>query len=378
MSLAYVRQLALLILGILMIPLTQATGQETSQKVGFDTIDGVKIEGTYYPSTKGNKAPCVLILHDFDKSGGSSRTDEWGSLATGLQKAGYAVLSFDFRGFGQSTLVSPAFWKMPQNQVFRGAKLKTPPGNIGFKEFPPLYYRQLVNDVAAAKAWLDNENDAGSLNSRNVIVIGAGQGATVGLMWIASEFKRHRGIQVLEQFTGPVPIRLDDESAGGDLTAAVWLSISPTLAGQPMQAQINTWCREIGKINKLPMAFIHGEEKADPTNLQAVSYLKAIYPDFKRGTPIKDKDLKYTGEKTIPTKLAGSKLLQANLDTSKFIIEEYLGPMTSDRTPNQWKKRDNKTSYFFWRLAPGTKPILAWIKGEEVPQAMPPYIVGLR
>jgi hypothetical protein len=320
----------------------------------------------------------VLVLHDFDKSGGSSRTDEWDSLATRLQKEGYAVLSFDFRGFGQSTGVSPIFWKAQQNQLFRGAKMPKPPATISHKEFAPVYYRQLVNDVAAAKAWLDNENDAGSLNSRNVIVIGAGQGATVGLMWMASEYKRHRGIQVQELLVGqPIPVRLDDEPAGSDLIAGIWLSLSPSLAGYQMP--VSNWIKEIGKTNKLPMAFIHGEEKSDPANLQAVNYLKTIYPDFKRGTAIKDKDLKYTGEKSIAAKLTGSKLLQANLGTDTFIVEQYLTPLTTDRSPAQWKKRDNKTSYFFWRVAPPPiKPVLAWIKGEEVPLALPAAVVGLR
>lgn len=378
MSLSSMRKLGLLILCLLLIPLSQLGAQANSQKVGFDTIDGVKIEGTYYPSTKGNKAACVLILHDFDKMGGTSRTDEWDSLAANLQKKGYAVLSFDFRGFGQSTGVNPNFWKAPQNQIFKGAKSKQPPATITYKEFQfqPLYQRQLVNDIAAAKAWLDNENDAGTLNSRNLVVVGAGQGATLGLMWMDAEFKRHRGIQVFEQIgVPPVPGKLDDESAGNDLIAAVFLSISPSLGNQGMP--IAKWCQEVGKAHKLPMAFIHGEEKSDRNYLDDINYLKAIYPDFKRGQQNKDKDLKFTGEKTISAKLTGSKLLQTNLDTSKFVIEEYLDPLTSSRTPAQWKKRDNKSSYFFWQL-PGTRPILAWIKNEDVPQALPFSVVGLR
>jgi len=92
-----IRKLTLLIGCLILFSPAWARGE--SESVGFNTFDGVKIEGTFYPSSKGTKAYTVLLLHDFDKNGGSSRTNEWDALATSLQKAEYAVLSFDFRGF---------------------------------------------------------------------------------------------------------------------------------------------------------------------------------------------------------------------------------------------------------------------------------------
>ncbi len=125
MSLSSIRKLALLVVSLSLVPLSQVRAQNASEKVGFDTVDGVRIEGTYYPSPKAGKStPCVLLLHDFDhKTGGNhSRTDEWNALAASLQKADYSVLSFDFRGFGQSTGISPqVFWnpRMDHNMVSR-------------------------------------------------------------------------------------------------------------------------------------------------------------------------------------------------------------------------------------------------------------------
>ncbi len=364
-----------LILCLMLVPHFQPRAQGEPEKADFKTVDGVKIEGAFYPSNKGNKAPCVIILHDFDAKGGSSKTTEWISLATTLQKEGYAVLTFDFRGYGKSKEVTPLFWRAPQNMNLRGARLKTPPAEIDHKDFPPTYYRQLVNDVAAAKAWLDTVNDSGSLNSRNVIVIGAGQGATVGLMWMASEFKRHRGVTVLEPLGAPpIPTRLEEESAGSDLVAGIWLSFSPTLGGQRVTP--TRWFQEVGRTNKLPMAFINGNAGHDKANDQSLAYLKTIYPQYVRGKAITDKNYQYTAELTVKASLSGSKLLQEGLETDARIVK-YLTNLNNDRTStNQWRRRNNRDNYFFWKV--GATPVLAWIKGEDVPMALPFAIIGLQ
>ena len=60
----------------------------------------------------------MLLLHDFDlKKGGSSQQAGWADLAASLQKDGFTVLSFDFRGFGDSKNVDKEFWSHTQNGV---------------------------------------------------------------------------------------------------------------------------------------------------------------------------------------------------------------------------------------------------------------------
>src|SRR5437879_4389623 len=68
------------------------------KKINFNTVDGVEIKGTFYPSA--GKAPAVLLLHAL---GEDSRKKNWVNLAEELQKNGFAVLTFDFRGHGEST-----------------------------------------------------------------------------------------------------------------------------------------------------------------------------------------------------------------------------------------------------------------------------------
>src|SRR5262249_23029334 len=153
-----------------------------SEEVQFETVDKVDLRGTFYPSSKP-KAACVILLH---KIGGNRQQNGWDSLAQELQKE-FAVLSLHFRGHRDSTGISPEFWRNPDNQVLKGAGRAQ---KISFKDFPPAYFPMLANDVAAAKRYLDRQNDAAACNSSNVIVIGAEDGAAIGALWIASEWQR--------------------------------------------------------------------------------------------------------------------------------------------------------------------------------------------
>src|SRR3954447_13304713 len=123
---------------------------DNSRRVSFRTFDGVDLQGTFYAAAGNKRDATVLLLHNFDhKKGGSSHQDGWDQLAADLQKDGYAVLSFDFRGHGESKQVGREFWdraKAPDNQMIRGAARM--PDTIDHKEFPAAYYPVLVNDIA--------------------------------------------------------------------------------------------------------------------------------------------------------------------------------------------------------------------------------------
>src|SRR5438309_2015728 len=84
------------------------------EKVHFDTVDGVTIHGLFFPAAKRN-SPTVLMLHAL---GDDPRKKAWLSLADTLNKEGYAVLAFDFRGHGSSTAIDTSlFWKFPRNMA---------------------------------------------------------------------------------------------------------------------------------------------------------------------------------------------------------------------------------------------------------------------
>ena len=65
------------------------------QDVTFRAADGFTLKGTFYSAEK--PGPGVLLLHSCDGD-----RHIYDHLATMLNTAGYSVLTFDFRGFGES------------------------------------------------------------------------------------------------------------------------------------------------------------------------------------------------------------------------------------------------------------------------------------
>ena len=87
---------------------TQALGQDKAPEpvaTKITTVDGVKLNATFYPSPKKN-SPVVIMVHPIGE-GKNSKAAEWRSLAESLQAANYAVMTFDLRGHGESTSVDP-------------------------------------------------------------------------------------------------------------------------------------------------------------------------------------------------------------------------------------------------------------------------------
>src|SRR5712692_6728225 len=216
---------------------------DTSDNVKFDSVDGVELRGTFYPASKA-KAPAVLMLHRY----GGNR-EGWDNLATDLQKAGFAVLTFDFRGHGESTKVSPDFWKYTANtNHIRGAN-KADKKTIRQSDFRNDYLPMLVNDIVAAKRYLDKQNDAGLCNSSNLIVVGAEEGAALGCLWIREEWDR------LPQIKGALNRLIYDPQGkpfGEDIAAAIWISPSAGLNGR----SVGSYLRDRKEIReRTPMLF---------------------------------------------------------------------------------------------------------------------------
>src|SRR5205823_14022514 len=110
--------------GFFVLASPSAMAQNGSEKVAFETVDEVELHGTFYPGDQGMKAPCVLMIHDLSGNGSSAGWNDWATLTTKLQKNGFALLQFDFRGYGKSMAVHPACWKAADNTKIRGANLR--------------------------------------------------------------------------------------------------------------------------------------------------------------------------------------------------------------------------------------------------------------
>ena len=351
----------------------------------FESADGVKLAGNLWSNSgqAQKKDATIILLHDMTNKGGSSRDDGWDDLAEKLLGEGYSVFSFDFRGHGQSTKVNPEkFWdlrKNPQNQMVKGFNKRPPPENIDKGDFEHTYYPYLVNDVAAAKAFLDRRNDSGEVNTSSTFVIGAGQGATIGALWMASQWHLQRGILdalgnvVIDKKTLKYSMQ---DAEGNDQAGAIWLSINPTLAGRPMTGSVHSWVGEVGGADRVPMAFLYGA-KDDAGKKAAGECLDAVVAGYRRAsgaasltpaeaTEKKDEDTKARATWKLAdtfkfgiaeTDLSGSALLGGVPTTTDTMIKT-LNHIMKDRKNLESRKRDNDGAAFFWTFG-SSRPLKA-------------------
>jgi pimeloyl-ACP methyl ester carboxylesterase len=303
-----------------------------TQRVPIPTVDGVELDGTYYRGTRGRDTPCVLMIHRYatDRSKG-----EWGALAQALQAEGFAVLTFDLRGHGGSNTVSPQFWNFPVNQKGIRTVGSKKPTTISYTDFKPSYFPWLVNDVLAARRFLEIKNDAGEVNANSMIVIGAQDGAALGLLFTAEEFNRTYTV-------GFVPLQSNGTThvAGDDIAAGIWLSLPlrPSLPGGPApNFDINAWVRSHPQLrDRVPMAFIFGDQDQRAKNDAETAFRVLSAPS---GGRLERNKL----DATFPikgTNLAGQALLgQPGLGVNRVIID-YVKKVMTDRRAVPWTKVD--------------------------------------
>jgi hypothetical protein len=248
-------------LAVLFTP--QAGLAQESDEVQFQTADKVTIKGSYYSGGGGKKSACVILLHEL----GSDRTKGgMDDLAKELAKAGFTVLSFDFRGHNDSCDVDPMFfWNFPPNKSYLSPNKER--DKIDYKDIKkkPAYLPWLVNDVAAAKRYLETRNDANECNLSNLFIVGAKEGAAIGALWMAQEAARPRFIPNPNPFRAPLldPMR---RLQGDDLAGAVWLSMPASLSNQKVSYLLS------GPLirDKVPMAFLHSKNEESTKAADAI------------------------------------------------------------------------------------------------------------
>jgi pimeloyl-ACP methyl ester carboxylesterase len=334
--------------------------QNNVDRVKFDTCDGVELHGSFYPSRNGAKSTCVILLHNIGgdaKNIDNSQQDGWDRLAKALQAEGFAVLSFDFRGHGNSTQIQPSFWKYPQNAGLRGfGKAES----ISYKDYQKSYYPILVNDIAAAKALLDRRNDSGECNSRSIILVGAQEGAVVGTMWAVTEWSRYQLLNV-NLFA---PAALDKNPEGKSIIACVWLSMSSS------QSELGNWLKLLGKEKRMPMGFLYGANDATAANF-AQRWAKELKG---KNAPT---DKLTSAEGTPKSSLAGHNLLRKDLNTVEKIAT-YCKKVVDTVTPSDQSKIEFEKKGYAWSFQQGGRPIIAKKLDEKLLSPIPISNIGVR
>jgi len=325
---------------------TATTNDNNLEELAFKTADGVKIVGKLYKSPKGAQ-PVVLMLHDYKAD---PNEVVWNDTAKLLASKDYNVLRFDFRGHGKSTDVIPGeFWIRPENRnlVSLGGKNPAVKSSISYKEFRQNYFPMLVQDIAAARHQIDVLNDNGIVNASTIYLLGVGDAASLGMLYLASEWSRERqkpNTAVVPNFVSPNRYLFPNiDPAGMDFGGAIWLS--PTRNPSISNQNLKDWAlspRTVNLRTETAMLFVHGEK-----DTKSAAVAKYLYKDVlmveARTNPISGQKL-IRPEQTFIRDIKGSNatgtaLLGHQLGTEEM-IEKFLKAVDNERRSRTRKTRE--------------------------------------
>jgi pimeloyl-ACP methyl ester carboxylesterase len=337
------------------------------EKIQFPTVDHLQLAGTLYHGWKGKRGMTVLMLHDL----GSNRSSPgWKRLAETLQAEGHTVLTFDFRGHGDSKKITPQFWKYPVNKSLPIHSSILPaekqPRSLELADLPFEYRPWLIEDIAAARTYLDLRHDepSGPVNTFNLVVIGAGQAAALGSLWLASEGLRYNASEMGNNILLKWPEKLS-------VLQAVWIGMADPLKLNPFG--IHNWLEGAHEKPVVPITFIYGEEDIDTSTLLSLPIRKKFGDEFViRGTRRSGQDLLDMDS-------------HAAAQIQKYLVKTLQSlPSTSSGAAVTWVPREIKKLRSLWRIPqkpPGGKEKVSWFEakreGEETTSPVPFLLLGI-
>ena len=130
------------------------------QKVTINSPDGLKLVGTFYAADKPN-SPAVLLLHQWQ-----SDRHSYDDFAKQLQGKGFAVLSIDGRGFGESTRAADGM-AVPADRTDAAVKA-------------------MLGDVGAAFDFLSTQKN---VDPARLGIVGASYGSSLAIIYGADNPK---------------------------------------------------------------------------------------------------------------------------------------------------------------------------------------------
>ncbi|MFA6099593.1 MAG: alpha/beta fold hydrolase [Patescibacteria group bacterium] len=128
-----------------------------SERVTFNTFDGVKVVGEWYPVPTTIGVAILLHMMPLDRR-------SWVPFQQVLSKYGIASLAIDMRGHGESV------------ETETGQKLD-------YKKFQDIQHQQTLNDIQAALDWLDGKK----YPLDRIMLVGASIGASLALAMLQQE-----------------------------------------------------------------------------------------------------------------------------------------------------------------------------------------------
>ena len=313
--------LACLMLGLAAMMSHQSAlrAQETEdppEEGRFRTADGLRLNYLWFAGGKGQKSDSVILVPNYGTD--VSKSPSWISLAKALKKEGHSVLLFDFRGHGKSVgarvLDKPDIFCAQGYNRYSGQALNARTiKDITKDKFSTAYYPYLVNDLTAARKFLDEQNDAGQCNSGRVFVITEQSSSPLVMMWAATEFARY-GFGPKTRMDEPEKVSAGDDLCGlvflswpgstGSGTATAMSVAAKVMADKELGSETALIGNQIKK--KVAMAFIYGKDDRASAG-EARKWLTYFGVP---GNKTADADIaKYMREVAGAEKLSGIKLL---------------------------------------------------------------------
>jgi pimeloyl-ACP methyl ester carboxylesterase len=336
----------------------------------FYTADGVELRGLFHPTRDAKNpkdAPVVVFLYPPGADRDMTKGD-WGGLAKALNKEGYHVFQFDWRGHGKSTNVKDTqkFWTnvflnggaTNFNRDIVGGPPRMPLKNsLSYKDLrnPAKYMPAYLEDLAAVRLLLDIKNDKGDLNTSSIFVVGSGDAAALGMAWATAEWHRPADVPNVNQLGGaasydyiPQPLfgGIKNE-AGNDFAAMVWLT--PSRPASVPAARVQQWVSKLApKLRENnPMLFLYAEKDQKGKSDANFYYDQVLVAEPRRGLPLNKLTQTFLRPVKGAAQLKGDKLLgQNNTLKTEDTIVEYLAAIKKQRQNLPWKSRDFKDPYF--------------------------------
>jgi len=173
--------------------------------VSFATSDGLALNGYWFQGNAIDKQrPDAVMMFP---APGNKVNDTWLGLAKELSTKNFSVLLFDWRGCGLNAPDtagsrifenSTNFWNETYNQVLlKDARRTIDDKGLDYRSIAgrnkgAMYYSDfMLNDLMAARFYLDKQNDNGKCNTNRVWIVTEKAGGPLALGFIATEFSRN-------------------------------------------------------------------------------------------------------------------------------------------------------------------------------------------
>lgn len=326
----------------------QAAQTPTKDRAEIVTDDGVTLIGDWYPCDKGKNGPCIVLLHAIGPGKDGAKRQDWEKFPEKLQKAGYHVLAFDFRGYGDSTKLEDKmkYWTTPGRLVPRPLG-SNPPATIDKKDWKNAQHLLwLGNDLLAVKKWLNLKNNAMECNSNNVCLVCAEQSGVLAHLFLYNEYTDPNRDKA-NDWSKPMPANLRNPSKweGEDFSRLILLSMPDKLGGNSYRALLKERMHNMTQKRCADTLTVYGGDD-QPVKTFWNEAIKWIKPEKEA------KELEKTGRLEVPkTKLAGNNLLTNEaLGVDKTVLE-YLEKYMPKGRPWQKQKEDERPMLFSLQYA---------------------------